>query len=429
MTRYVAAVLTLFLCALSQLSLAAAAPNDRALPMRFELRQEGPAEACGRDCRRFLIAAGAITAETPRDFMKLASSRDLSAVTIVLDSDGGSVLGAIALGREIRKLGLFTTVGRGVDVVSADASDPRMTLNGRADCESMCAFVLLAGVQRKVPSGARVMVHQIWLGDRREDPAAANYSAEDLALVQRDIGRLTRYTADMGGSMELLELALRIPPWEPMRSLSRDELVRMKLHTTPGEEPPAPPAVVAAPAPPAIAVTSGTKISAVSEAAWNIVESAGASMLVRRHALTFEGDEIGSFDLRVGCGNADGYRMSYAERRRTGDGTSPIASVSVRVGRNTVILPVVSSERRLPSGELETLAAGLVPASLIDNFAATGAHSMMVTTRGGGDSVTAIRLGNTGARRNLPQLASSCAKAPGIRADLRQEKTGGVAVR
>ena len=52
------------------------------------------------------------------------------------------------------------------------------------------------------------MVHQIWLGDRREDPTAANYSAEDLVLVQRDIGRLAQYTADMGASIDLLDLAL-----------------------------------------------------------------------------------------------------------------------------------------------------------------------------------------------------------------------------
>ena len=75
------------------------------------------------------------------------------------------------------------------------------------------------------------MVHQIWLGDRRDDPTAANYSAEDLVVVQRDIGRLARYTVEMGGGVDLLEIALKIPPWEPMRMLSRDELRTMKVET------------------------------------------------------------------------------------------------------------------------------------------------------------------------------------------------------
>src|SRR4029079_7826705 len=103
-------------------------------------------------------------------------------------------------------------------------------------CESMCAFVLLAGVERHVPAEARVMVHQIWLGDRRDDPTAANYSAEDLVVVQRDIGRLAQYTMEMGGGIDMLEIALKIPPWEPMRLLSRNELRGMKI-VTPDDAP------------------------------------------------------------------------------------------------------------------------------------------------------------------------------------------------
>ena len=49
--------------------------------------------------------------------------------------------------------------------------------------------------------------------------------------MQRDIGRLVQYTIEMGGSGELLETALRIPPWEPLYRLSADELRRMKLTT------------------------------------------------------------------------------------------------------------------------------------------------------------------------------------------------------
>ena len=139
--------------------------------------------------------------------------------------------GAIALGREVRKLKLATTVGTLVDLPADSEEQPRVTFSPQADCESMCAFVLLGGVRRTVPAESRVMVHQIWLGDRREDPTAAGYSAEDLVLVQRDIGRLARYTADMGASADLLEVALRIPPWEPMHALTRDELRLTKLTT------------------------------------------------------------------------------------------------------------------------------------------------------------------------------------------------------
>src|SRR5690348_6736305 len=76
--------------------------SDRALPMHFELRVQGPAEACGKSCKRFVAASGAITADTSRDFLLFTQSHDVNGATVVLDSDGGSVHGAIALGRELR---------------------------------------------------------------------------------------------------------------------------------------------------------------------------------------------------------------------------------------------------------------------------------------------------------------------------------------
>ncbi|MDI1343222.1 MAG: hypothetical protein PSV22_03855, partial [Pseudolabrys sp.] len=127
--------------------------DDRTLPMRFELRREGPAESCGVACKNFISASGAITADSARDFSRAMQGRDLTGAVLVLDSDGGSVLGAIALGREIRQAGLATTVGRVVDL-KGDPGDIRVVLSPRADCESMCAFVLLAGLQRTVPGDA-----------------------------------------------------------------------------------------------------------------------------------------------------------------------------------------------------------------------------------------------------------------------------------
>jgi hypothetical protein len=95
----------------------------------------------------------------------------------------------------------------------------------------MCAFLLLAGSRRYVPPEARVMVHQIWLGKKRKQALDSSYSAEELNVVQRDLGRLAQYTMEMGGGGDLLETALRIPPWEPLYRLSAEELQRMHLST------------------------------------------------------------------------------------------------------------------------------------------------------------------------------------------------------
>jgi len=89
-----------------------------------------------------------------------------------------------------------------------------------AYCESMCVFLLLSGKTRYVPEAAQVRVHQIWMGDRANNAKAATYSADDLMIVERDIGRLAKYTLDMGGTGDLLSLSLNVPPWEVLRELS-----------------------------------------------------------------------------------------------------------------------------------------------------------------------------------------------------------------
>ena len=204
----------------------------------------------------------------------------------------------------------------------------------------MCGFVLLGGVHRTVPREARVMVHQIWLGDRRNDPTAANYTAEDLVLVQRDIGRLAKYTIEMGGSIDLLNLALRIPPWEPMHALTPDETRRTRLATDLPQRRwrrrPSPSLVPVAKRP-VPRVTDGARATAISERRWALVEHAGVAALARRQPLTVEGEDIGSFDLMLACGaGRDSYDVNYVERRHDGDHIqlpAALGAVTFLVGR------------------------------------------------------------------------------------------------
>jgi hypothetical protein len=412
---------------------ASSKPVDRNMPMQFSLRLEGPAKTCGNRCRLIVVASGAITADTPADFKDFAKSHDmgrkLNGALVVIESDGGSVHGAIKLGREIRKLDLDTTVGRVVDLDGKGPGLKRAGISPRADCESMCAFVLLAGVHRSVPDEARVMVHQIWLGDRRNDPTAASYSAEDLVLVQRDIGRLARYTHDMGASIEVLDLALRIPPWEPMHVLSRAEIGRTRVATADSDRP----ATVAAtgratplPRPALLHVTSGLHPTEISERRWGMVDHAGVATLARSQPLTVQGEAIGDFDLLVSCGANGHYAVSYVERRHDVAGRPlphVVRSVRMAAGNAATDLKVVSS-RRADSGQLVTYAEAAVPAQMIDAFAGPGDHSMMMETRSTG-LVTGIRIGNVGASQSLPQLAATCRKGLGDHADLSLDKDGG----
>ena len=198
--------------------------------MRFEWRLEGPAQTCRGSCRVWISATGVVTEDTVRDFEQFARDNDLRGATLVLDSEGGSVVGALALGRAVRRLDMTTTVGRTV-AAAGESGAPRATLSPKANCESMCAFILLAGMRRYVPPQAQILVHQIWLGNKAKRALESSYSAQELSIVERDIGSLARYTVEMGGGMDLLETALGVPPWEPMHRLSADELRRMHVTT------------------------------------------------------------------------------------------------------------------------------------------------------------------------------------------------------
>jgi hypothetical protein len=203
---------------------AGAVMEERKLPMRFTWI------ACEPDCRGWIGAVGVITGDTVKDFDEFARGRDLAGATVVLDSSGGSVNDAIRMGRRWRKLGLLTTVGSTIELPTPSGLKPAVA--PQAYCESMCVFLLLAGKTRFVPDQAHVRVHQIWMGDRADDPRAASYTAQDMMIVERDIGRLAKYTFDMGGTGDLLSLSLNVPPWEDLHELSPEELLTTNLVTT-----------------------------------------------------------------------------------------------------------------------------------------------------------------------------------------------------
>jgi hypothetical protein len=401
-------------CLLSASGAEAAVPGDvRALPMQFEVWTEGPAQACGNKCRTWISATGAITAETPRDFQAFARAQKLEGFTIALDSDGGSVLGALALGREIRRLGMTTTVGKTVSLNATESGKRRAKLVPQAYCESMCAFVLLAGIERHVPAEARVMVHQIWLGDRRDDPTAANYSAEDLVIVQRDIGRLAQYTVEMGGGIDLLQIALKIPPWEPMRLLSRDELRGMKIVTADA----ASPEVNSGAATNSAALANGARAS-VNGRSWAMQAGPDRLKIGRVHPLTVEGEEIGTFELSLSCDDQGrDYALTYIEHRHAVDSTRMPAApttVEITLSGKSIPLKIVSARATGKPLEIESVANGRLTADTLRAFAEATGRSLTISTSSS-DLATTIRVGNAGISRVLPQLAASCASRSRIR--------------
>jgi hypothetical protein len=391
---------------------------DNSSPMRFTLYTDGSPETCATACRPLIAASGMITADTARQFIAFVRDNTLQgppgayqvgqpAATVVLESDGGSVLGALDLGRAIRRFGFATTVGRVVER-RATAFVKYGEMISRADCQSMCTFVLLAGVQRHVPPDARVLVHQIWLGDRREDAVASNYTAEDLVVVQRDIGSILQYTIDMGGDIELVQLSLKVPPWEPMRALTRDEIRRMKLDMD--VDIPAAPAVIKTAAGPA--VPDEEPLLPSNARGWVTTVRAGQPVLARTHPLTVEGERIGTFSLLVACGTApDTFTLTYRELRAgPADRGQPrsVTQVALVLDEHLQPMKIASSERKMHGGELESVATTVLPARLVRALSSDNPASMTLETDSVGNPRTTIRIGNVGFGRGFREVERTC---------------------
>jgi hypothetical protein len=376
-------------------------PNPAA--MRFEWVREGPADKCADHCREWISARGAIIPNTPRIFVEFTQTRSVRGATIVLESEGGSLAASMSLGRLFRRYGMTTTVGH-TDKLG-DGSD-RATLSPAALCISACTYALIGGQRRNVPAEARIMVHQVWPFLKREDAVGATYNAQDLVVLQRELGILAKYIVDMGADIELFEIGERIPPWENPRPLSADDLRRLRISTVDDPFAPAPAsgdvsAVQAAPVRPLDVV----------DRAWIMTEGTGQRGFSRRHPLTIESEQIGSFELTFACGKDGALTVAYNEMRHLRDGVNDrLSGVAVASGKERVLLEVQSSAPDVSGGELRSAAQASVPAALLTAPAETEGRALVVFTQTLANTRTLIRPGNTGFGENLRRTVADCKK-------------------
>ncbi|RJK93598.1 hypothetical protein D3P06_18845 [Paracoccus aestuarii] len=130
------------------------------------------------------------------------------AVQVALDSSGGSVSDAVAIGRTIRGAALTTRVEDG------------------AVCLSACPYILAGGTERRVETGGVVGVHQHYFGQNTFLPAFMAVS--DLQRAQAGV---MEYLVQMGVDLRLMTHALRTPPAE-INVLEPDLMAELRLTTT-----------------------------------------------------------------------------------------------------------------------------------------------------------------------------------------------------
>lgn len=183
-------------------------------PYRPDLRPAEPGAPAMRpmpDALEFSAAEGAIRIAgqiAPGDADRFLSwlEQNRPAETLVsLDSSGGSVADALAIGRTIRSAGYGTEVADG------------------AVCMSACPYILAGGVERRVADGGVVGVHQHDFGENTILPAFM--AIRDL---QRGQAGVMDYLTEMDVDLRLMSYSLRTPP-EEINILTPEVMADLRL--------------------------------------------------------------------------------------------------------------------------------------------------------------------------------------------------------
>jgi hypothetical protein len=169
-----------------------------AKPMSFELVGGGR-----------LIATGTITPGISEAFANEVGKRGDYIKTVVLNSPGGSVADALAMGRLIREKKFATEVEAG------------------KYCASSCPLVFAGGTERRAGDKAVIGVHQV-----AAITTASNAPPRDEMRVAQNISaRCQRYLGDMGINLQVWVHAMETPH-DRLFVFTPDEMKSLNLVTT-----------------------------------------------------------------------------------------------------------------------------------------------------------------------------------------------------
>jgi hypothetical protein len=180
------------------------ADRTLATPITFELRGGGR-----------LMASGTITAGSARAFEDEVNKHGEYIKTVVLNSPGGSVADALAIGRLIRTRKFATEVEPG------------------KYCASSCPLAFAGGVERHAGERAVIGVHQI----AAVTSAASAAPRDDMSLAQNVSARCQHHLIDMGVNPEVWVHAMETPH-DRLFVFKPDELKSLNLVTAPPESAP-----------------------------------------------------------------------------------------------------------------------------------------------------------------------------------------------
>jgi hypothetical protein len=169
-----------------------------ARPMTFELVSGGK-----------LMATGTITPGISEGFAAEVGRHGEYIKTVVLNSPGGSVADALAMGRLVREKKFATEVEAG------------------KYCASSCPLMFAGGVERRAGDKAVIGVHQV----AAISSAANGPPRDEMSVAQNISARCQRYLADMGVSLQVWVHAMETPH-DKLFVFKPDELKLLNMVTS-----------------------------------------------------------------------------------------------------------------------------------------------------------------------------------------------------
>jgi hypothetical protein len=200
-------------------------PAAAAEPMSFRLASVGEGDGCRRSCADVIAADGEIDNETADRFVAFLSDhlqdRDLRPV-VLIQSPGGTVVGAMQLGLVFRKIGAAVIVAAAHDI---DGSNEISV--GPGACLSACVYAFIGGKHRVVPPVSRLGIHRMVINEQVQNPSGGTetqriYGSSDI------VSSLAAYAKAMGVDPRVIGYAETISP-DALHIVSPSEIARWRL--------------------------------------------------------------------------------------------------------------------------------------------------------------------------------------------------------
>lgn len=201
------------------------APAAAIEAMSFHLATVSGKSGCPRDCAEVISAEGEIDNDTADRFVAFLADHlkdhDLRPV-VLLESPGGTVVGAMQLGA------VFRNIGAAVIVASArpDADGEGVHVAPGA-CLSACVYAFIGGVRRVVPPVSRLGIHRMVITEHV--PTASGGTATQQIFGSSEIvSSLAAYTRAMGVDPHMIGFAETIAP-DRLHIVTPREIARWRL--------------------------------------------------------------------------------------------------------------------------------------------------------------------------------------------------------